>query len=227
MFAAEIQFNSLIETPKDFLDLLRRILPMTSVKSSTLHSSQLAGQWCLTLHLVQISRSLFFDGGRSMIYPHSPDLLAPRPLAIAHNMWMSDPNTMWGYGGRFAVDKLSRLDSTLSFFCVSTGSLTLIWQIFFFTMHYKPYLVYLKSKFYLYSPTNIYYTHTDKHRAPSPLIHNMCQTWCRGHGFSCKNTCANWDMYHTSFTCAENTQKQWLYQTEALRQLHCLTYFLN
>lgn len=137
MFAAEIQFNSLIETPKDFLDLLRRILPMTSVKSSTLHSSQLAGQWCLTLHLVQISRSLFFDGGRSMIYPHSPDLLAPRPLAIAHNMWMSDPNTMWGYGGRFAVDKLSRLDSTLSFFCVSTGSLTLIWQIFFFTMHYK------------------------------------------------------------------------------------------
>lgn len=36
---------------------------------------------------------------------------------------------------------------------------------------------------------------------------SVCQTWCRGLAFSCKNTPANWSMHQTTFTRALNSRR--------------------
>lgn len=36
---------------------------------------------------------------------------------------------------------------------------------------------------------------------------SVCQTWCRGLAFSCKNTPANWTMHQTTFTRALNSRR--------------------
>lgn len=56
-----------------------------------------------------------------------------------------------------------------------------------------------------YKYTVMYITCADTHTH----MRNVCQTWCRGLSFSCKNTSANWPMHHTYFhTCTKQATRR-------------------
>lgn len=112
---------------KDFLDMLRRILHMTSGEIQ--HAS-------FNLHMPHTNLSISLDAwhrtlskfhGHYIWWRSHHDIylqlwpLTLWPLVTAHNLRMSDPNTMRDYDSRFAVDgrEPSHLDSAPSLFCVS------------------------------------------------------------------------------------------------------------
>lgn len=195
-FPRHVQFHWPLGNPVRFIQSPR----------TTERICRLAAQWCLTLHLVQISRSLSVWWRSHYDISSQSWPLAPRPPATAQKSENARSERDVRLHREVRCRQCQASASWLS--AVTRLYITLwglpVWSDALYTRCTESTIKSLLSHNYKdFIRLWKLITWMEKERkctqGPfSPHTHaNMCQTWCRGHGFSCENTRSNWCMHHT------------------------------